>query len=112
MNKTIEIINDDTERKNRVTYDLFFDNLVHDTADTWHDDNGNMRASGKFIAWLRVQDKMYKRYLRLIDYDTGAFDAWLDATGNHVSGDTATEAEELLRLARKYHVEMRKGDKR
>lgn len=97
----LAIVNKDTNRVNHVFVYEFFDNLLHDTSDCyWVSNEGRCYASGKFIAWLRKQCKAYGKFARLIDYDTNAFVAWQEATGRYVSGDTATEATELLALAK------------
>lgn len=113
MIKTTVFVNDDTGRKNRVTHDTYFDNLIHDTSDTWVDDDGELHCNTAFVKWLHKAQKLYARVLRIIGYDTGAFDDWICAHDISVSNDMADfdALYDMIDVAKQYRAEMRKGGK-
>ena len=108
---TTVFINDDTGRKNRVNHDKYLDTIIRDTCETWLDQNGGLHCTTAFITWLRKAERLYARYLRIVDYDTGAFDRWAIAKDILVSNDMAdfSALYDLIHLAKQYRAEMRNG---
>ena len=65
-----------------------------------------------FIVWLRKAQKLYARYLHIIEYDTCAFDNWVYVNDISVSSDMAnfTALYDMIDVAKRYRAEMRNGN--